>query len=158
MSTTTCIKLAGHGDHLPESLWEGNPNMADPSRRPYIPSGYTLILEEPGRRIAGRFGPENRTAFNFALALKGGDYCVFVKTGAGQRQFDLHEGDAAVQVLLAMPSDQRFVMLCCLDQAHNTGLLEGEAVIRSAFLEGRLKKAVSRGIPYAYVAAKTVAA
>lgn len=134
-------KLAGHGEYLPESLWEGNPNMADPSRRPYIPSGCKLLVEEPGRRIATALGPVNRVSRNYVLAEQRGMLTLFVKAGDGkQSEIGLYDDSAFIDVLMSLTSDQRFALLAGLEVAHVVGRSTMESELYTAFLEGRMRK------------------
>lgn len=137
--------LIGHPAGLPASL-EGNPNVANLAERmPYVPSGYSTILEEPGRRIASADGrPVNLMHFNCALALNdetgNATPYLFVKTGSGQHSVLLYGSEPLMPFLLSLESNQRFLMLHTLAQAHSTGILEGEAGVLSAFIDGRVKK------------------
>jgi len=150
--------LIGHPDGLTLSL-EGNPNLSNLGERlPYVPSEYTVVLEEPGRRFPGTFGPENRMAFNYVVARGKEGYVLFVKTGSGQHQICLYDADAAVHVILGLQSDQRFAILHGLARTHCAGIVEGENEIRAAFLEGRLVKAGSGSLQQAVVVPREVAA
>jgi hypothetical protein len=137
--------LIGHPAGLPASL-EGNPNVANLSdRMPYVPSGYSTILEEPGRRVPSADGrPVNLMHFNCAVALNdetgNATPYLFVKTGSGQHSVLLYGAEPLMPLLLSLESNQRFVMLHALAQTHSTGILEGEAGVLGAFLDGRVKK------------------
>lgn len=150
--------LIGHSAELPPSLL-GNPNVLDPDGRlPYVPSGFTTVLEEPGRRIPAQGSPVNAMAFNFAIARHNvdGDPVIYVKTGAGQYALDLPHAEALAAILTGvLTSDQRFAVLYGLAKAHSIGCAAGESEVINAHLEGRLKKGRIQGRPYAWVAPVT---
>ncbi|MBT9165368.1 MAG: hypothetical protein DDT25_00013 [Chloroflexi bacterium] len=127
---STIRTLAGHSDGLPASL-EGNPNL-EPGRLPYVPVDWETVLEEPGRRVVSPSGPLNRFAYNFAIGLRSGVYAIFMKTGSGQEEVWLPYGDAAIEVLMSMHSDQRFVMLLTMHCVREDGIIAGRNAANAA--------------------------
>jgi hypothetical protein len=153
--TPNTSKLAGHGEFLPDSLWEGNPNMADPSRRPYVPSEFKTLLEEPGRRIATPIGPVNRNSTNYALAERCGVLTLFISFGNGtQKSFPLYDEGSYIDILMCLTSDQRFAFLAGLHTAHAVGFEEGRESMELAIQEGRVSVKVKHGRKSVVVASK----